>query len=51
LTIRPYNWGPINGKSGIKAYVQDLYVTVERDELREKYYYPPEEPEDEFIDD
>lgn len=37
LIIRPFMWGPINGKSGIKAYVQSMYVTIEEDALEMKY--------------
>lgn len=37
LIVNPYHWGPINGKSGIKAYLQSLYVTIEEDPLEIKY--------------
>jgi hypothetical protein len=36
LIVRPYEW-VVNDKSGVKAYLQALYVTIEEDPLEIKY--------------
>ena len=41
MTIRPYNWN-VSGKSGVKAYVKSLWITIVEDEFAEKYYDVPD---------
>lgn len=36
LIVRPYAWS-VNGKTGIKAYLQSLYMTIQEDPLELKY--------------
>lgn len=36
LMVRPYHY-TVQGRTGISAYVQTMYVTIEEDELERKY--------------
>lgn len=54
LIIRPYNWviqqGTRNEKSGVKAYVKSMYITIAEDEFESKYYDVPTEGVNEEAD-
>jgi hypothetical protein len=36
MIVRPYFWD-VSGRTGVKAYLQTMYVTIEEDELQQKY--------------
>ena len=44
MIVRPYEWS-VNGKSGVKAYLKSMFVTVDEDELELKYSEVPEAQE------
>ena len=44
LIARGYDW-EVNGKSGTKAYLQSLFVTIEEDALERKYRIHEDPPE------
>lgn len=41
LIVTPYEW-VVNGNTGVSAYLQSLYVTLEQDDLEKKYANVPE---------
>lgn len=44
LIITPYHWN-VNGKTGVKAYLQSFFVTIREDELDLKYAGVPDAPD------
>lgn len=47
MQARAFEWGPIQGKYGITAYLKKMYVTLDEDDLDRKYALKKEEDPDE----
>lgn len=41
LIVRPYQWD-VSGKTGVKAYLKSIYITIREDELEMKYADVPD---------
>lgn len=41
VIIRPYHW-EVNGKTGVTAYLQAIYINVQEDDLHRKYADVPD---------
>ena len=41
VILSPYNW-EVNGATGVKAYLDALYVVIKEDEFERKYYDVPD---------
>ena len=41
VIVRPYQWA-VNGKTGVKAYLQTIFATIQEDELERKYADVPD---------
>jgi len=41
MIVRPYEW-EVSGRTGVKAYLKSIYVTIREDELEKKYLDVPD---------
>ena len=37
MIVNPFSWTQPSGKSGVKAYLKSMYITIEQDELEREY--------------
>jgi len=42
IAVNPYEYHLKTGKSGIKAYLKTMYVTIKEDDFEERYYDVPD---------
>lgn len=48
MIIRPSVW-EVNGRSGVKAYLQSIYVTIVEDDLEKKYLDVPDSAQNSIV--
>ena len=49
LTVRPYNY-EVRGKTGVKAYLKTIYVTLQEDQWESKYIDAPDSAKETICD-
>lgn len=42
IAINPYEYNNVSGRSGIKAYLKTMYVTIAEDDFEDRYYDVPD---------